>query len=75
MTQELTPEIIKTLPRIFNPIMVQRKIEKKYELRVFYLDEKFYSSVIFSQSNKKTMIDFRNYDNENPNRVCPFSLP
>lgn len=53
----------------------QEKIEKRYELRVFYLDKKTYSMAIFSQNNKKTEIDFRNYDRDKPNRVVPFKLP
>jgi D-alanine-D-alanine ligase-like ATP-grasp enzyme len=30
---------------------------------------------IFSQNDPKTQIDFRNYNNENPNRNIPFKLP
>jgi glutathione synthase/RimK-type ligase-like ATP-grasp enzyme len=30
---------------------------------------------IFSQKNKKTKIDFRNYDDELPNRNVPYQLP
>jgi len=53
----------------------QEKIEKRYELRVFYLNEKTYSMAIFSQNNKKTEIDFRDYDKEKPNRVVPYKIP
>lgn len=52
----------------------QEKIDKKYELRVFYLDGETYSMAIFSQNNAKTNIDFRNYDTENPNRTVPYKL-
>lgn len=54
---------------------IQNKIDKKFEIRTFYFNETFYSSVIFSQENPKTELDFRNYDSENPNRVVPFKLP
>lgn len=30
---------------------------------------------IFSQNNKKTDIDYRNYDKDRPNRCIPFNLP
>jgi glutathione synthase/RimK-type ligase-like ATP-grasp enzyme len=30
---------------------------------------------IFSQSNEKTKIDFRNYDLQKPNRTVPYNLP
>ena len=63
------------IPTKFSPSLFQGYIEKEYELRIFFLDDSFYSMVIFSQSNEKTKIDFRNYDIEKPNRVCPYSLP
>lgn len=30
---------------------------------------------IFSQKNKKTQVDFRNYDHSCPNRNVPFKIP
>ncbi|MBW6484307.1 MAG: grasp-with-spasm system ATP-grasp peptide maturase [Vicingaceae bacterium] len=65
----------KLLSTNFYPSLFQELLEKKYELRVFYLKGMFYSCAIFSQSNEKTMIDFRNYDYQKPNRYVPFSLP
>lgn len=57
------------------PSLFQRNINKKYELRVFYLDGDFYSMAIFSQSNSKTKIDFRNYDERKQNRCVTYILP
>lgn len=57
------------------PSFVQQAIQKKFELRVFYLLGEMYSTAIFSQQSEKTKIDFRNYDKEKPNRVVPFNLP
>ena len=59
----------------FFPSLIQRKIEKLYELRIFYLLGEFYSSAIFSQQDPKTKIDFRNYNYGKPNRVIPYKLP
>ena len=59
----------------FNTSLFQELLDKKYELRIFYFNETFYSTAIFSQSNKNTEIDFRNYDREQPNRVIPYKLP
>lgn len=59
----------------FSPSFIQEYIEKKYELRIFYIDGEFYSMVIFSQNNPKTTTDFRNYDFEKPNRFEPYNLP
>ncbi len=57
------------------PSFLQRKINKLYEIRLFYLDKKIFAAAIFSQSNMKTNVDFRNYDKEKPNRVVPYILP
>lgn len=59
----------------FYSSLLQERIEKKIELRVFYLDGEFYAMAIFSQKNERTRVDFRNYDFENPNRYVPYKLP
>lgn len=56
-------------------LFLQQYIEKRYELRIFYLQGKFYTMAIFSQANERTKVDFRNYDNERPNRCIPYKLP
>lgn len=55
--------------------LFQEKLKKQYEIRSFYLDGEFYSMAIFSQSNAKTEVDFRKYDNVKPNRYVPYKLP
>lgn len=72
-TKEIDVNSIKT--KTFFPSLIQNKIEKKYELRVFYLDGQFYSMAIFSQKDTQTNIDFRNYNDTKPNRSVPFKLP
>lgn len=57
------------------PALFQQYIDKKYELRVFYLKGKFYAMAIFSQQNEKTKLDFRHYDRDMPNRTVPYILP
>ncbi|CCG52201.1 Protein of unknown function [Flavobacterium indicum GPTSA100-9 = DSM 17447] len=59
----------------FFPSLVQNYIEKRYELRIFYLDGCTYSMAIFSQNDETTKVDFRNYNKNNPNRTIPFNLP
>lgn len=54
--------------------MVQEKLEKKYELRIFYLNGKMYPMAIFSQKDNQTQLDFRNYNWEKPNRMEPCKL-
>ncbi|MBQ0734859.1 grasp-with-spasm system ATP-grasp peptide maturase [Aquimarina celericrescens] len=63
------------IPETFFPSLFQQKLEKKYELRTFYLHGEMYSMAIFSQNNTKTEIDFRKYDEEVPNRNVPYKLP
>lgn len=60
---------------IFFPSYVQEYIEKKYELRIFFINTTFWSMAIFSQNDEQTKIDFRKYNYLNPNRNVPFKLP
>lgn len=62
-------------PSQYFPTLFQNKIEKLYELRIFYFLGRFFTSAIFSQQNEKTKIDFRNYDVNYPNRTPPVKLP
>lgn len=57
------------------PSLLQKCIEKEFEIRTFYLSGKCYSMAIFSQENEKTKTDYRNYDSENENRCVPYQLP
>lgn len=68
-------EIINDLDEHFAPIFVQQYIEKQYEIRIFFFEDKLYPMAIFSQRDTKTKIDYRNYNDEKPNRCIPYSLP
>jgi ATP-GRASP peptide maturase of grasp-with-spasm system len=57
------------------PMLIQEGIQKKLEIRVFFLLGVCYSMAIFSQSDSTTVDDFRNYNREKPNRCVPFTLP
>ncbi|MCY0977978.1 grasp-with-spasm system ATP-grasp peptide maturase [Chryseobacterium wangxinyae] len=73
-TKLITKKIIKK-NKIFQPTYFQEYIEKRYELRIFYLAGQFWTMAIFSQNDKKTTVDFRNYNFEKPNRTVPYTLP
>lgn len=75
LTEKIEKNCINAVSKIFFPSLLQEKIEKQFEVRVFYLHGKCWSMAIFSQVNEKTAIDFRNYDMHNPNRYVPFILP
>ncbi|MFA0963671.1 grasp-with-spasm system ATP-grasp peptide maturase [Roseivirga sp. BDSF3-8] len=74
-TSTFSIEDIKSMPTEFFPSFFQEKIEKEFEIRSFYLEGKFYSMAIFSQSDQKTTTDFRNYNFDKPNRNIPFKIP
>jgi ATP-GRASP peptide maturase of grasp-with-spasm system len=74
-TEEINTETIKTIPEKFGLSLFQVKIKKKYELRIVYLKDKFYSMAIFSQLDKQTSVDFRKYNHKKPNRKVPYKLP
>lgn len=74
-TKLLHKREIAKLPILFNTCLLQKYIEKEFEVRSFYLSGRFYSMAIFSQGNKQTKVDFRVYDEKVPNRVVPYKLP
>ena len=73
-TSELTDEFINSLEMNFFPSLIQEKVDKLFEIRSFYIDEKIYSMAILSQLDEQTKVDFRNYNNEKPNRCIPYKL-
>ena len=73
-TQIVTKKDLNEMPDTFFPTLFQEAIEKKFELRIFFIRDEFYCSAIFSQSDEKTKIDFRNYNHVKPNRTPPFKL-
>jgi ATP-GRASP peptide maturase of grasp-with-spasm system len=73
-TTPLGPAEIAALPERFAPSLFQERVEKVYELRVFYLDGEFHAMAIFSQNDPQTRADFRQYNRERPNRNVPYRL-
>ncbi|GAA4155074.1 hypothetical protein GCM10022217_12840 [Chryseobacterium ginsenosidimutans] len=59
----------------FAPSLFQLQIKKKFEIRSFFLNGSFYSMAILSQKNSRTLVDYRKYDREVPNRNIRFKLP
>ncbi len=62
------------MPNHFLPSIFQKYMEKKYEIRTFYLNGMFYSMAIFSQLNKATQVDCRKETEVSPREV-PYKLP
>lgn len=63
------------LSETFSSSLFQSEVKKKYELRIFFLDDTFYPMAIFSQLDNQTSIDFRVYNKSIPNRTVPYLLP
>ncbi|GIV28556.1 MAG: hypothetical protein KatS3mg027_2370 [Bacteroidia bacterium] len=55
--------------------LIQKKIDKNFDIRIFFINRKFYSAAIFSNDSKKTKIDFRDYEHEDAPRIIRYSLP
>jgi len=73
-TTKITESDLEKMPDFFFPILIQENIVKTFEIRSFLLENKIYSMAIFSQRNKKTANDFRQYDFSNANRCVPYKL-
>lgn len=74
-TTTCTSRFLNSLPTRFPSSLFQPLIPKWLDLRSFYLDGELFTSAIFSQVDKRTRIDFRNYNKERPNRCPPFRIP
>ena len=74
-TQLVTNTMIESLDETFFPTLLQKKITKIFELRIFYLKGTFYPMAIFSQNDEQTQLDYRNYNRVKPNRNIPYILP
>src|SRR5690606_8751892 len=74
LTTKCSLRYLRSLPRIFPSALFQPLIPKWLDLRSFYLDGKIFTTAIFSQVDKRTRIDFRNYNEKRPNRTPPFEI-
>ncbi len=74
-TEGFTDDDLNNVSENFFPSLFQAQIDKRFEVRSFFIDGNFYSMAIFSQLNSQTQVDFRKYDKKKPNRRVPFLLP
>lgn len=73
-TKKITKTDISSLDKSCFPFFIQKNINKKFDIRVFYLNGKCYSSAIFSQASINTKVDFRNVDFMNQIKIAPYEL-
>jgi ATP-GRASP peptide maturase of grasp-with-spasm system len=74
-TEQVSKSDLTMYAQNIKPTLLQEKINKAYELRIFYLNGICYASAIFSQNDAQTKVDFRKYNYIKPNRTVPFNLP
>lgn len=73
-TTLLTIDEISNLPELFELSLFQEKVDKSYEIRVFYIDGECFSQALFSQMNEKSSLDYR-LGYETSMRCCNIKLP
>lgn len=74
-TKEVDATAAEGYGEAFFPSLLQRKVEKAYDLRIFYLDGECYSMAIFSQQAPRTELDSRNMDWTDAPHSVPYALP
>jgi len=74
-TEKITPEFIENLSDNFFPILVQKLIKKKYEIRTFYLNGACYSMAVFIPASEIDIVDNRYHYQNNNARYTPYKLP
>lgn len=74
-TELVQKSILTFLPSVISPSFLQETIEKRFDLRVFFLKGECYAMAILSQADERTKVDFRKYNEDKPNRSVPYALP
>jgi len=74
-TEDISLDNYDVMDDFFHPSYLQEKINKKYELRIFFINDIFFSLAIFSQTHSGTMTDFRKENSSTPIRMIPYVLP
>lgn len=59
----------------FSNSLFQEYLPKAFELRIFYFNNKFFSTALMSQHNEITQIDSRVTENLRGSKLVPYKLP
>lgn len=72
--KSLMKEDLIEVPSFFKPTLFQERIKAEYELRVFYLEGKCYTSAfVFNYDDK--IVDKKQISEENKTYIVPYKLP
>ena len=74
-TTLVTDEKLNEIPNTFYPSLFQEYINKKFEIRSFFIGNKFYHCAMFTQNDKVTEVDFRRFSDNTFTRRIPFKMP
>jgi len=74
-TTLLESSILEDFDNVFFPSLLQEKLEVEYELRIFYLDNKFVSMAIIADSSNSSIIDSRFYSKSTFTKYVSYQLP
>ena len=73
-TKRVSEVLIKSLPNHFSTSFFQRRVDKILELRIFYFNNKTYSTGILSQDNELTKYDSRENSELIESRLVPVTI-
>ena len=74
-TEEVDEDFLAALPATFPPSLFQQRIDRRYELRIFFLEQKFYAMAIISPNFQGRVTDIRKPGSGLVTRNVPFALP
>lgn len=75
-TRKITSADLHNVPDKFAPSLIQQLIDKKYEIRVFYLDKTIIPIAHFNTNKSDSgIVDYRDYDYNDMPRVSKVKLP
>lgn len=74
-TQLVDETFIQEAPERFFPTLFQARIERDYELRIFYLDGEFYPTVIYANNYGEDLTDVKLISNKDTTHNLPYQLP
>jgi ATP-GRASP peptide maturase of grasp-with-spasm system len=75
LTKKVTASQVEFYDDSIAPSFLQEMVDKFVELRVFFFKDRLFPMAIFSQGDKQTALDFRNYNQDKPNRNIIYKLP
>ena len=70
--KEITNEHIQNRKGTFFPSLIQEKIQRKYEIRIFFIKTRLFPMAIFNDN--RNAIDIREYNSANNIRYVPYVL-